>query len=197
LLLLFFVATFFGALFAARGHLLLPRVLIVGVRLFRGAINTFGSLFGDPHLADHAGIAAINAVNRKKFLEIPEPVVVMPQCLRRVDCPSRIDPRRGIVCRGCGRCVIGRLIKEHPQLKVFIVPGGTFAARIVKQQKPRSVLGVACANDLYEGMLYCFTRKIPVQGIELLRDGCVETAVDEKRLFGLLARVRQTVEKHK
>jgi len=169
----------------------LPRALLFGVRLFRGALNTIGPLLKQPQLADRAGIAAINAVHRKNFLKHPEPTLIMPQCLRSIDCPARIDPRIGIVCAGCGRCVIGRLIKEHPNLKVFISPGGTFAVRVVRQQKPASVLGVACANDLYEGMLYCHTHRIPVQGLQLLRDGCVETAVDEERLFKMIEEAKR------
>lgn len=180
------LVTVLGSFLAVRGYLFFPRLLLFGIRLFRGIVNTVGSAFGDPHLADHAGISAINAINIKHFLKTPKPILILPQCLRSVDCPAHIDPRIGIVCAGCNRCVIGRLIREHPDLKVFVTPGGTFAVRVVKQEKPRSVLGIACANDLYEGMLYCHLNKIAVYGIELLRDGCVETAVDEESVFNLL-----------
>jgi len=187
LFFLFFIFSFFAALAAARQRIFLPRLTLLGVRLFRGAINTLGSLLGDAHLADHAGIALINRIHKKRFLQNPTPpILVLPQCLRSIECPARIDPRFGIVCRQCGKCVIGRLKKAYPELKIFVTPGGTFATRIVRQERPTSVLGVACANDLYEGMLYCHIKGVAVSGLELLRDGCVETAVDEERLFSIV-----------
>ncbi|HEC95641.1 MAG TPA: DUF116 domain-containing protein, partial [Euryarchaeota archaeon] len=74
--------------------------------------------------------------------------------------------------------------------KVFIVPGGTFVKRILKGIKPKAVLGVACFNDLFEGIRICEKAKIPVQGVLLKTTGCVETIVDwdevwEKVLLGV------------
>mgnify|MGYP000038164770 FL=1 len=187
LFFLFFVFGFVGALLAVRRHIVLPRLALLAVRFFRGAFNALGSLLGDPHLADHAGVALINHIHRRRFLQSSSPpVLILPQCLRSVDCPARIDPRFGIVCRQCGKCVIGRLKKAYPEIRLFVTPGGTFATRIIRQERPTTVLGVACAGDLYEGMLYCHTRGVVVCGLELLRDGCVETAVDEERLFSIV-----------
>ena len=173
-----------GALLARRGPPLAGCFLFL-VALFRSVLDGVGRLFGDGRLAEHAGIALANRIWRRAYERVPRHarIAVLPQCLRSLDCPASIDPREGIKCRSCGGCVIGRLRERFPDVRVFVTPGGTFATRVVRQAAPEAVLGVACANDLYEGMLFCHRRGLPVQGVELLRDGCVSTAVDEDVLF--------------
>lgn len=178
-----------GMLYGVKGrNLPFPHLLITLISLFRGMLTPVGKvLLKDEHGAEHAVIALVNRVYKNGYRDVAlsERIAILPQCLRDVDCKARIDPRIGIECRECGKCVIGRLKSEFPNLRVFISPGGRFAERVVISERPRAVLGVACANDLYEGVLLCHRRGIAVQGLELLRTGCVETAVDEEKLFEL------------
>jgi hypothetical protein len=145
-------------------------------------------ILGDEHGAEHAAISIINRIDSSRYFKIAptDKIVVLPQCLRSVECKAKTDAYKGIECVVCGKCVVGRLKKEFPNLRVFITPGGTFAKRIVLTEKPKAVLGVACAVELYEGMVLCYSRQIAVQGLELLRTGCVETAVNEKNLFEIV-----------
>jgi len=179
----------FGMLCGVKGKRVpFPRLLIPLISLFRGMLKPVGKvLLNDEFGAEHAVITLANRIYKDTYREValPERIAVLPQCLRDVDCKARIDPRVGIECRECGKCVIGELKRKFPELRVFISPGGRFAERIVLSENPKAVLGVACANDLFEGVILCHRHRIAVQGLELLRTGCVETAVDEKKLFEL------------
>jgi len=105
-------------------------------------------------------------------------MVIMPQCLRDLECPAQLDPNLGLACKRCGRCVVDKIRGLNGTNKIYISPGGTFSVRILETEQPRAVLGVACPRDLFEGMAVCHTLRIPVQGVTLLRYGCVATDVD-------------------
>ncbi|MEA1994510.1 MAG: DUF116 domain-containing protein [Euryarchaeota archaeon] len=123
-----------------------------------------------------------NSINAEKFKKAPvgERVIVLPQCLRSIDCPAKLSSKKGIYCIGCGLCYIGEFKEKTEALgyRVFILPGGTFVKRILKRLKPQAVLGVACFKDVFEGMRICEKAGIPVQGVLLKTTGCVETLVD-------------------
>lgn len=189
---LLYLFTVVGMVLAIRGgRVLLPRLLLSLLYLFRGMLMPVAkALLKDEYGAEHAAIILINSLHKEGYrrVSLEERIVVLPQCLRDIDCKAPIDPRSGIECMGCGGCVIGRLKRRFPKLRIFVTPGGRFAERIVLSERPKAVLGVACANDLYEGTMLCHREGIAVQGLELLRAGCVETAVDEKKLFELAGR---------
>ena len=135
-----------------------------------------------------------NSINMERFKKIsPENrVILLPQCLRSMKCPGKLSPVNGIECIGCGLCYIKEFKEKTEKLgyRIFILPGGTFVKRLLKSIKPKAVLGIACFNDLFEGMRICEKAKIPVQGVLLKTTGCVETVVDwnevwEKVLLGV------------
>ena len=123
-----------------------------------------------------------NSINEDRFKRVPpdERVIVLPQCLRSIDCPAKVSSRDGITCIGCGLCYLKEFIEKTQELgyNVFILPGGTFVQRILQRTMPKAVLGIACFNDLFEGLRICGKAKIPVQGVLLKTTGCVETIVD-------------------
>jgi hypothetical protein len=53
----------------------------------------------------------------------------------------------------------------------------------VKETKPKAALGVACLKELVMAME---NLPIPTVGVELLRDGCVNTDVDVKKVLKAL-----------
>lgn len=65
--------------------------------------------------------------------------------------------------------------------KVFIIPGSQFLKKIVEQNKFKAILGVACYQDLNLCMMK--VSKFSVQGVPLLRDGCVNTKVDSRAVL--------------
>lgn len=112
----------------------------------------------------------------------------MPHCLRSTHCPAPLTPE-GIKCLNCGRCGIGIIKEEAESLgyKVFISPGSSLIKRMVKKYRPHAVLGVGCSMEVKEGTAKMASYGLPVQGVTLDRDGCVDTRVDVTKL---LAKIR-------
>jgi len=158
----------------------------------RWLLTPFGSGDGGD-LLERVAISLGNDVNFRDFVNFPltERILILPQCLRSVECPAKLDAFEGIKCVKCGRCEIATLknICDSLGIRLFISPGGTFTKRILMQNRDKAVVGVACIPNLYEGLLLTRLIGITAQGIPLLTTGCVGTSVDyEEVLRRLLAR---------
>jgi hypothetical protein len=131
----------------------------------------------------------VEAKNRsliQSFASTPynERIIMLPQCLRAKDCPAEID-EHGYECQQCGRCSVAKIMqltKELGYKGAFILPGGSLAQKIILELKPKASLGVACSKELVLGSYLCEKMGIIGQGVELLRDGCINTIVDMKTL---------------
>jgi hypothetical protein len=113
-----------------------------------------------------------------------ERVVLLPQCLRGKDCPAEIG-KYGYECQQCGRCNVAKIVQLTKDLGykgTFILPGGSLAKKILVELKPKASLGVACSKELVLGSYLCEKVGVIGQGVELLRDGCINTIVDMKAL---------------
>jgi len=97
-------------------------------------------------------------INRSKI------VILLPRCLRR---PLQKD--------------IIALAKKY-QCLIFTVPGGELARKIIAEQKPLAVIGIACERDLLSGIRD--VHHIPVIGIPNQRpEGpCKNTTVEYKKI---------------
>lgn len=113
-----------------------------------------------------------------------ERIVLLPQCLRAKDCPSEIG-EYGYECQQCGRCSVAKIVETTKELGykgIFLMPGGSLAKKIMLELKPKASLGVACAKELVMGSYLCEKVGVIGQGVELLKDGCINTIVDLKIL---------------
>jgi hypothetical protein len=184
-------------LFACRWDLyVFPRLTFFLLEKLRSPFKVLFSFFTrDRYLVERMAIKVLNRVYRKKYAAVPvkDRMVIMPQCLRDLECPAPTDPRTGIACKRCGKCVVEKVRKLNGTQKIYISPGGTFSVRILESARPPAVLGVACPRDLFEGMAVCHSLRIPIQGVTLLRTGCVATEVD----FDELARTLLVGEERK
>lgn len=127
-----------------------------------------------------------NTASKEKFAatSYSERILFLPQCLRSRECPAELG-EYGYECQECGKCNLKEVIRMAKTLgykDVFILPGGSMAAKILSKVKPKACLGVACLKELVLGSFACEKFGIIGQGIALLRDGCVETLVDWKSL---------------
>ncbi len=97
-------------------------------------------------------------INNSKVL------ILLPRCLRRP-----IKEQINAIAQKY-RCVI------------FTVPGGELARKIIAEQKPSAIIGVACERDLMSGIRD--THHIPVIGIpnERPEGPCKNTIVDYKKI---------------
>jgi uncharacterized protein len=134
-------------------------------------------------------IDLINLRYKDSYINTPyeKRMIFLPQCLRDTKCPAPLTDE-GIKCINCGRCGIGMLKDEAEQrgTPLFIAPGSSLIKRMIKKYYPKAILGVGCSMEVKEGTTIISSIGLPVQGVKLLRDGCVNTRVDIEKLYELI-----------
>jgi len=124
-----------------------------------------------------------------KSVGIEERVLFIPHCLRRIEKCKGEYTERGLICRRCSEeCKIGRLVEfcEEMGCRYFIVPGGSMVMRLLRENRVKAAVGIACYDELKQALKYVTKLKIPSQGILLTRCGCVNTDVDEEYVKSVL-----------
>ena len=185
LFVLLILALILGSILINRNVLVFPRLIIFVLDVFYSPLKWLANRLGfDDTMVDHIGVEVRNNVNEKKFNEIEpkDKIIVFPHCLRNPKCEAILD-ETGLVCNCCGKCAIG-IIKpkaEKMNYKVFVIPGSTFVKKIVENNKFKSVLGVACYEDLNLSMMKL--ADFNPQGVLLSRTGCFKTKVDVKTVL--------------
>ncbi|KXS40804.1 MAG: hypothetical protein AWU58_1861 [Methanohalophilus sp. T328-1] len=174
------LALIVGAYSFRKRHIIFPNFVLFILYMFYSPAKWICRVFHiRDTLVDEILIEVRNAVMLDDFRNSSGlRVVFLPQCLRHARCPARCDPVHGYECRRCGLCSIGYISAEAEKrgFRVFVIPGGSFIKKIIKNYNPTSCIGVACYNELAEAMEE--VSFMPVQGICLLKDGCFETEVD-------------------
>ncbi len=149
----------------------------------------FSILDLDDSIISNMVIDVRNILYRDQYEDVPyeQRAVFIPQCLRSPKCPAPLTPE-GIMCIGCGKCGLGKLKEETEQLgtKFFIAPGSSLIKRMIKQYRPKAILGVGCHLEVKEGIDLIRSINLPVQGIKLACDGCVNTRVDIKKTLEMI-----------
>jgi len=119
--------------------------------------------------------------NKVSRIDFEERMVMVPQCLRHPEeCESELE-EWGHKCNRCGKCDIDDLISIADKLgygAFYTIPGSSMAKKLLKEKNYRAVIAVACYSELVEGFEAAHVFDVPVQGIPLEREGCVNTKVD-------------------
>lgn len=180
-----FAAVVLGLYSIRKKRIIFPKFVLFTLYFFYSPVRYIFSKFSiRESLIDEILIEIQNAVYIENFRKNDaRKIILIPQCMRNKNCKARCDPVLGYDCKKCGLCDIGTIIEEAEKrnYKVFIVPGGSFIKKIIKEYKPTSCIGVACPIELSEAMV--IGTKIPVQGIYLNKDGCFETSVNIDELI--------------
>jgi hypothetical protein len=152
--------------------------------------NTLNYLGIKPENIDKLYIELKNSIYRDTFkrIGIEHKLVFLPQCLRNSrTCAAVLGPTgwRCMKCSGHKTCKVFRIKQRAESMgyRVFIVPGGSMVFKIMESLKPRAALGVACLKEL---VMAAEELSIPIQGIQLSRDGCINTDVNLKEVFDAL-----------
>lgn len=151
---------------------------------------------GNDTMIDFVGTEIRNILLRNQFMEVPynRRIIVLPQCLRSIDCPAKFSSLEGARCLGCGKCKIKEIAqkaKELGYIGTYIAPGGGFVKRIIKMTKPGAVIGVGCPYEVNLGLLEVSSKGIPVQGVTLLNSGCVTTDVDLNAVYEIMELIKK------
>jgi uncharacterized protein len=174
-------------LFFKTRQIVIPGATLFILNLVEAPIRYILWMFGiEEDIVGRMIIEVRNVLYRDRYQRTPyaQRALFLPQCLRSPKCPAPLTPE-GIRCLNCGLCGIGKVKEEAEQLgyKVFIAPGSSLIKRMVKQYRPKAVLGVGCPMEVKEGTAKMASYGLPVQGVVLERDGCVDTRVDAVELL--------------
>lgn len=123
-------------------------------------------------------------------------LILLPHCLQTTRCHRRLT--HGVDnCARCGGCVVGGLLelRDRHGVKLAVAVGGTIARRIVRRERPRLIVAVACERDLASGIQD--TAPLPVYGMLNQRPHgpCVDTTVVLEELDALVVRLLKRPEK--
>ena len=193
ILILIILLTGFTLLFLSfyamrTGSFLFPGFLKAGIMFLEGFMRALFSLFGVPdNEVLQLMVRVQNILNKKSFLETPvsKRAVFIPHCLRAMACPAHLHPEEGLKCRSCGLCTIGYAKKmlEQTGYMVFIVPGSSFIKRLVKEHRPKAIVGIGCLMEVKEGNAMAERYGLVSMGVVSTKDGCVETTVNWDEVF--------------
>ena len=136
----------------------------------------------DENLVNFTRIEAINALNRRRYVRVPvdERILLIPHCLRDPErCKAPIDDE-GYHCLKCGACIIAEITRnaEEKGIKWYMVGGGSHAIKIIKNARPKAILGIACYDEAMMAHAKIDEYGIPAQAVLLRKAGCINTEVD-------------------
>jgi len=124
-----------------------------------------------------------NKAQSGKFASVPfeKRLVFVPHCMRNSSVCKASEKDSFYICARCGACKIGdmaRLAKELGYGGFYILKGGRAIIKIIGEQKPLAVLGVACFFEGSEAFKLTRDLNIAVQFVPLTKDGCASTDAD-------------------
>ena len=136
----------------------------------------------DEDLVNFTLVEAMNVISRRRYVRVPadERVLLIPHCLRDPErCKAPIDDE-GYHCLKCGACIIAEITRsaEEKGIKWYMVGGGSHAIRIIKNARPKAILGIACFDEAMMALAKTGEYGIPTQAVLLRKDGCINTEVD-------------------
>jgi hypothetical protein len=125
-----------------------------------------------------------------------ERILLLPHCLRRSNtCLAKYD-LYGLQCMKCNPdCSINKLrirALEYGYKGVCVAPGGHLAIKFIRVYKPKAIVAIACHKELEEGIneveKLIKDNITPVMVIvPLLKDGCIDTEVDDERALEIIS----------
>jgi hypothetical protein len=173
-----------------KDRLIFPKLFLYIMDNFYSLLLKIFLLVGTEDTFYKIGIDFYNKYYADKFSNTKNKILILPHCLRDIKCPAKLGAD-GIECVFCKKCPLGEIVKtaKENDYRIYIVPGSTFLKRILKENKPDGVFGVACYRDLFYGMNYLSRKGIAPQGQALLKDGCINTMVNVEELIERLNQI--------
>jgi len=134
---------------------------------------------------DLIDVQVANKVAREKFERAQRKALLVPHCARAYmdrRCMADFDTQVPTYkCKSCNPdCVVNKAttLGKKKGYDVYVIPGGSCAEKILKDNNYEGVIGVACGNELK--MAVSLLKKLGVagQGVFLTKNGCSNTHLD-------------------
>jgi hypothetical protein len=124
-----------------------------------------------------------NKLQIKKFASTPfnKRIVFAPHCMRNVAVCIAIEKESYYICTRCGGCKIckiSELAQKSNYKALYIVKGGRTISKIIKEQKPEAIIGIACFFEGNQVFKMLKEKNIAIQFVPLTKDGCSATDTD-------------------
>ncbi|MDY6958955.1 MAG: DUF116 domain-containing protein [Halobacteriota archaeon] len=158
------------------------------------------TLTEDSHIEEDE-VNFLNTLELQKFKKTSytDRVLFLPHCLRRIpECKGEYS-ESGFNCTFCNdECPISELktFAEDLGYAILVVPGGSMIKRYLGENEPSGVVGVACFDELMQGMTLVrnLNGKTAIQMVLLSKDGCTLTEVDTERVKKVLLARSENIE---
>ena len=124
-----------------------------------------------------------NKLQWKKFASIPfnKRLVFVPHCMRNTTICTAKEKDSYYICSECSGCKINKiskLVKKLNYQTLYILKGGRTIEKIIKEQKPKAIIGIACFFEGYQALKILKDEDVTVQFVPLKKDGCANTDID-------------------
>jgi len=119
-----------------------------------------------------------------------EMLILVPSCLQSSKCTQKVTVDVAN-CRRCGNCAVGAILDlaERFGVRVACATGGRLALSMVKDDRVKVVVAVACEKELRAGIIGAFPK--PVSAIPNVRPHgpCKDTDVDMEEVRAAIERL--------
>ncbi len=124
-----------------------------------------------------------NKFHANRFASIPfnKRIVFAPHCMRNTAACTAVEKDRCYICAECGGCKISditKLIRKLNYRGLYIVKGGRAIEKIIKEQKPEAIVGIACFFEGNQAFKTLKDENVITQFVPLTKDGCATTDTD-------------------
>lgn len=126
-----------------------------------------------------------NRSQREQFEKAQHKAILIPHCARaHMDrrCMADFHPEVPTYkCKSCNdNCIVNKAtnLGKKNGYDVYIIPGGSCAEKILKDNNYQGVVGVACGNELKMASHLLKKLGIAGQGVFLTKNGCANTKLN-------------------
>ena len=127
-------------------------------------------------------VQVANKLQRKNFEKAKRKAILLPHCTRSYmdrRCMADFIPEIPTYkCNGCTPdCTVNKvtILGKAKGYDVFVIPGGSCAEKILRDEKYEGVLGIACGMELKMSVGLLNKLGIAGQGVFLTNNGCSNT----------------------
>lgn len=134
---------------------------------------------------DLIGVQVANRSQREQFEKAQHKAILIPHCARSYmdrRCMAEFNPE--VPTYNCKRCNPNCMVNKATDLgrrrgyDVYVIPGGSCAEKILKDNNYQGVVGVACGNELKLATGVLKKLGVAGQGVFLTKNGCANTKLN-------------------